>query len=356
MDAIRKQFGFGSPERGLENATRGAAIAAAPSRATPSTATNQSSTVRASMPNLDLAGTRLYTIPESIRDEFSQVTAQARQSSRIQHDLFPVQRQRQEFNIHNAPPSGMSLGVAPAVGLPPHQDEFDDGRWAVPDLARSSNGLNWLKESKDTEECVTCMEEFHNDNLYYFPSCQHPNCWKCIKAMGQHALKSRPFKPAKCCHVIPINILEAAGAFSDEEVKEYHRKVEELTHPARRLYCFNTDCGAFIPQSQQSRRVGMCGQCGKKTCRTCLQKSHYGVCDEAMLKEAKVLDSELLEVAGANGWKQCPNCRSVVQKRGGCNHMTASAIHVARLSMTKGAIPANVIENKKPPKKKDGVS
>ncbi|KAI1497452.1 hypothetical protein F5X99DRAFT_362244 [Biscogniauxia marginata] len=171
-------------------------------------------------------------------------------------------------------------------------------------------------------ECTICQDDFTDKpKSVRRLICGHSHCDDCIKANAHSALDSAPFSPAKCCHVIPRETLTRAGAFTDDEAKRYSNKMEELTNPHYKLYCWGEGCGAFIPLANQKKRVGECEQCGKKTCKTCRQKSHFGGCDQEKLQELRNSEDLVYKLAGNKGWKRCPNCLNIVQKHGGCNHM-----------------------------------
>ncbi|KAI8628215.1 hypothetical protein F5Y19DRAFT_145224 [Xylariaceae sp. FL1651] len=176
-------------------------------------------------------------------------------------------------------------------------------------------------ELNETVACVVCEDEFLRKNLYR-TMCNHWHCIKCLKANAFVALTSNPFTPAKCCQVIPTESLHQIGALSTDEFKQYEAKMEELTNPRRKLYCWGEDCGAFIPLDNRKRRVGECAKCERRTCKVCRAKSHFGACDKAKLLEVKEGEEEIYRLAEAKGWKRCPNCLNMVQKDGGCNHMT----------------------------------
>ncbi|KAI0830996.1 hypothetical protein F5Y06DRAFT_301745 [Hypoxylon sp. FL0890] len=171
-----------------------------------------------------------------------------------------------------------------------------------------------------TRQCVICLEEFPLDAVNTL-GCGHAHCAKCLKANAHLALRTVPFVPAKCCLVIPNPTLERAGVFTVDEMKQYKHLTEEATNTHSKLYCHDKSCGAFIPTETMKRRVGECPNCGKNTCRTCRQKSHWGPCNQETLQEARLADELVYSLAESKGWKRCPNCLNIVQKAGGCNHV-----------------------------------
>ncbi|KAI1330893.1 hypothetical protein F5Y16DRAFT_424286 [Xylariaceae sp. FL0255] len=172
-----------------------------------------------------------------------------------------------------------------------------------------------------TVKCVVCEEKFRV-NQVYTAACHHYHCADCLKANVRSSLSSLPFRPVKCCFAIPSEQLRNFGALSADEVKQYELKVEELTNPYRKLYCWGQDCGAFISVSERSKRVGTCTSCGRKTCKACNEKSHWGPCNKDKLQETRDSEEEVEKLAETKGWKRCPNCLTLIQKAAGCNHMT----------------------------------
>ncbi|RYO90489.1 hypothetical protein DL762_002624 [Monosporascus cannonballus] len=167
-------------------------------------------------------------------------------------------------------------------------------------------------------DCTACLDSFPPRDMVRL-DCGHAHCPACLEANARSSLNTQPFTPAKCCRVIPTDSFRHLPALTEDEVKTYIAKVEELTSTQQKLYCF--DCAAFIPSSSRKKRSGECERCGKKTCKACLGKSHFGPCDREKLTETRKGEENVYRLAESKGWKKCPNCLNIVQKGGGCNHM-----------------------------------
>ncbi|KAJ2986828.1 hypothetical protein NUW58_g4845 [Xylaria curta] len=166
--------------------------------------------------------------------------------------------------------------------------------------------------------CAICGEKSRMGELYN-SVCGHRHCIDCLKANARVAFASNPFAPAKCCHVLPPEVLYKFGALTEDELKQYTTKMEELANPHTKLYCWS--CSAYVPYNRRTKRVGDCEQCGKRTCKSCQAKSHFGACDRAKLEANREAEERIYHLAKMKGWKRCPNCLNMVQKSGGCNHM-----------------------------------
>ncbi|RYP66875.1 hypothetical protein DL769_005907 [Monosporascus sp. CRB-8-3] len=168
------------------------------------------------------------------------------------------------------------------------------------------------------KDCTACLDSFPPGDMVRL-DCGHAHCLACLEANARSSLNTQPFTPAKCCRVIPTDSFRQLTALTEDEVKTYIAKVEELTSTQQKLYCF--DCAAYIPSSSRKKRSGECERCGKKTCKACLEKSHFGPCDREKLTETRQGEENVYRLAESKGWKKCPNCLNIVQKGGGCNHM-----------------------------------
>ncbi|KAI0485249.1 hypothetical protein GGR56DRAFT_617391 [Xylariaceae sp. FL0804] len=171
--------------------------------------------------------------------------------------------------------------------------------------------------------CIACEEETPQDFSTSL-ACGHAWCRDCLGTFAKYMLDDKPFQPAKCCQIIPVQVFERVKVFTAEDAQKYRDRMDELTNIHHKLYCWNKDCASYIPSANMKRRIGVCQKCEKKTCRTCREKSHWGPCDQEKLREAKASEDIVFKLAEAKGWKRCPNCLNLVQKNGGCNAMTCN--------------------------------
>ena len=90
-------------------------------------------------------------------------------------------------------------------------------------------------------------------------------------------------------------------------------KIVEVRTPVR-LYCHA--CTGFVPSTQIENDIGQCKTCGSRTCVYCKKKEHQNECpkDKATAK--------FLRFAKTQEWQRCPSCRTMVEKRYGCHHMS----------------------------------
>lgn len=175
--------------------------------------------------------------------------------------------------------------------------------------------------SQFIQECNVCLDE----NLFGFHlACGHLNCRKCLRQLFRTAIKDTSLLPLRCCN-IPIDMNVSYDLLRQEEAIILKNRVIELT-AERKMYC--PVCNAFINLDlvDTSEAVDMpCHGCGVSLCAECTTESH----PELPCKLNQVMkaggDKDLMEMAEEMGWKQCPNCKMMIELSTGCNHMTCES-------------------------------
>ncbi|OAL55280.1 hypothetical protein IQ07DRAFT_470942, partial [Pyrenochaeta sp. DS3sAY3a] len=161
--------------------------------------------------------------------------------------------------------------------------------------------------------CVICMEDRDVDLMAQTP-CSHWSCRTCLREGFEASAASRT--RYHCCQQ-EVSISLIAEQFSDDFRQEYELMALEQT-TANPTYCANTACAAFIPPTNyEGPDSATCTRCGRDTCRHCRTAGHVGrgcTADQA---------TELVRaLAAIAGWKACPSCATMVERREGCRHMT----------------------------------
>src|SRR6266498_5971479 len=122
-------------------------------------------------------------------------------------------------------------------------------------------------------------------------------------------------QPFRCCnHQVPIGL--AHHNVTPQFQQEYELLVLERSTP-NPVYCKGRECARFIPPSQARGPDALhCSHCGRNTCKHCREWSHPGT-DCPQNPEAQ----RAREMATSRGWKICPSCGNMVEKRDGCAHI-----------------------------------
>jgi len=161
--------------------------------------------------------------------------------------------------------------------------------------------------------CCAC-DDHHPQNQTIRNACGHDYCKECIADLFHRSSKDEQLFPPRCCRE-PLSLDEARRFLTRGFFAHFEEKRIEFTTP-NRTYCSNRTCSIFVKPEYIDGRTARCSKCLTKTCTACKNCAHDGACpdDEAI--------EQIREIARAEGWQQCPQCKHMVSITHGCNHMT----------------------------------
>lgn len=166
---------------------------------------------------------------------------------------------------------------------------------------------SWTK--LDTRTCDVCCDEQRCVTL----DCGHHYCKECCTKSFVVTDTDRP----KCCGV-PVKLSIARYFMTRKQLQRLTAVCSIAIED--RIYCPEPSCSAILSLSELKRKaqysLPMCSECSAWICVNCKQRAHKDMCKEsevvvAMRKEAK-----------DKGWKECPRCSEMIEKRSGCTHIT----------------------------------
>ncbi|POS87159.1 hypothetical protein EPUL_003521 [Erysiphe pulchra] len=163
-------------------------------------------------------------------------------------------------------------------------------------------------------ECIICTSLLKQGaNISVGCPKGHVFCEGCVRNLFLLSISNEDLYPPKCCEK-PIPFSLVSEHFTSCESKKFSEaKIEYSTQ--NRVYCFRSECGRFIPRKESDNDQAECIHCYNKTCIHCKKAAHEGDCpaDEALHK--------LVALADRNQWVRCFQCRSIIDRNQGCNHM-----------------------------------
>ena len=172
-----------------------------------------------------------------------------------------------------------------------------------------------IDEGRPAVECVVCLNNFLPSQTVTL-ACGDVWCRGCLTRRFQDATLNEGVWPPKCCRQeIPVDSLH--HILSIDLRNRYARKSIEW-RTIDRVYCLEPTCSEFIPSESIKGRKAECPACHRNTCSECKSAYH----EIPPCSETTANDQILQEMAGTNGWQNCPSCHRFVEITHGCNHMT----------------------------------
>ncbi|RMZ13379.1 hypothetical protein D0862_02334 [Hortaea werneckii] len=168
-----------------------------------------------------------------------------------------------------------------------------------------------------TGHCIACGDDKDFFHVARVPcKNKHEYCRECLAELFRLSLTDESLFPPRCDGAeIPLNYVRIF--LPPDLAKNFEVKYPELC-TANRVYCHDPSCAAWIPKSliNDDRNISTCPTCDKTTCAMCKAPSHSGDCpeDEAL--------QQLINIANAEEWQRCSECKRFVELDTGCNHIS----------------------------------
>ncbi|KAG9566025.1 hypothetical protein KCU71_g6466, partial [Aureobasidium melanogenum] len=161
--------------------------------------------------------------------------------------------------------------------------------------------------------CQACLERLPRSETLPAP-CGDSYCTDCMTALFEHAVREEAMYPPRCCgQTIPLDSVRSI--ISSELAVTFAKKAMEFD-TTNRTYCSNTACSQFIPNDRINDDVAVCDACNHRTCSICKGNAHQDDCPEDETTQLA------LQLGDTQQWQRCNDCRSLVERSEGCNHIT----------------------------------
>lgn len=182
-----------------------------------------------------------------------------------------------------------------------------------------------LDESEMT--CGICWEDMAKEDAWCLP-CGHTFCTECWKnqvavhiARGHHQV---PCQEEGCrCKIPPTSVKELCGTDVYNNLMRFLMD-QQISLADTLTNCPNPPCAKPIDVLTTSIcNVLKCTHCCHEFCTECKEVSHAPAsCSEKQRWETSTGDDVMKQRLFGPNVKTCPNCKSIIEKNGGCNHMT----------------------------------
>ncbi|KAG7446590.1 uncharacterized protein BT62DRAFT_128054 [Guyanagaster necrorhizus] len=186
-------------------------------------------------------------------------------------------------------------------------------------------------EKASDDACPVCWCEITNPITL---KCGHSYCKECLQHM---LLTNDSACPSPRC------VKEVDGHLCDEYVdvgiirkllspEQENRLLEVafLAHihvrPEEFRYCPTPDCQVVYRPANEGT-VLVCPSCWGKICAFCHVQFHEGLSCKQHRENMEGGYEAFQRWKAEHGAKECPNCKAVIEKNGGCNHVTCARCH-----------------------------
>ena len=175
------------------------------------------------------------------------------------------------------------------------------------------------------EDCAVCWTQAENP---VFTRCKHVYCMECFEGLCTAAGSGEKDFAISCCG----DVGKCQVVFELEELQEIlsSKVFEDILeasfashiqrHPQAFRYCPKPDCG-MIYRATDTIKFNTCVKCLTVTCTSC-HNLHEGKTCEEYKDEASGGYEALEKLKKKLGIKDCPQCKTPMEKTEGCNHMT----------------------------------
>ncbi|KAI0336775.1 hypothetical protein GY45DRAFT_1377318 [Cubamyces sp. BRFM 1775] len=179
--------------------------------------------------------------------------------------------------------------------------------------------------STSETQCTACQTDIDlsSEEAIQTP-CTHVYHIQCLLMLVKVALESTPTLPPRCCgRAIPTPLFQRHLTPALKKALAV-REAEQNT--PRRVYCANPRCSRFLGERDKTIpvRIYPCpsASCRTRTCARCKAAVPGNTAPEAHTCSHEASHNAVLRLGSRLGWARCPNCEELIERHGGCAHMT----------------------------------
>ena len=191
-------------------------------------------------------------------------------------------------------------------------------------IIRKRELIPQAKSAAVEEDCSVCWTQAENP---VSTRCNHVYCIECFESLctaagsGEKDFSTRCYGDmGKCQVVFDLEELQenlSSKAFEDILEASFASHIQR--HPQTYRYCPKPDCG-MIYRTTNKMTFNTCAKCLTVTCTSC-HNPHEGKTCAEYKDEASGGYAALEKLKKKLGIKDCPKCKTPIEKTEGCDHM-----------------------------------
>ncbi|KAK0213098.1 hypothetical protein DFS33DRAFT_1249741 [Desarmillaria ectypa] len=186
-------------------------------------------------------------------------------------------------------------------------------------------------EQAGEDACPVCWCEITNPITL---KCGHSYCKECLQHMLLTTDSASPSPRCvkevdghSCTEYVGVDIIRK---LLSPEQESHLLEVAFLAHiharPEEFRYCPTPDCQVIYRPANEGT-VLACPSCWGKICAFCHVQFHEGLACRQHRENMEGGYEAFQRWKTEHGVKECPSCKAVIEKNGGCNHMTCARCH-----------------------------
>lgn len=181
-------------------------------------------------------------------------------------------------------------------------------------------------------ECPLCITVVNLSSIYVLDECDHKFCHECLGNYLNSKIESRDLNPIKCPNSPDcksnMKFNEVKQILKPEKFERFDSLLVELnlSQDPNCVFCPRPNCGNAMIRWKDSDIMMICPntKCNFSFCFNCKEAWHSDVTCEnyQKWKQENSNNGISFQTWASQNAKPCPNCKVLINKNGGCNHMT----------------------------------
>ncbi|KAJ6485458.1 hypothetical protein C8R47DRAFT_539712 [Mycena vitilis] len=180
-------------------------------------------------------------------------------------------------------------------------------------------------------ECAVCLETHSEQDAARVEPCQHTFCRDCMTGHVRARIGERQY-PIRCPNCAAGGPGSAAVGVIDERVlntlglsRAERQTFDEMSIAqfADRIECPGCHRRGPVERDPSQRTILCPFGCNTQWCREC----NTVITGYEQVRHTCDGQAEMEHLAQRAGWKRCPQCNILIERSGGCNHMTCTRCH-----------------------------